>query len=357
MRTMTETDSSQVSKKAGLPPGTLIHIGEQRTERTEISITRYNADDYHEYSSVSVDDITGFIDDSAVTWVNVTGLAQTDIIEKIGDLFSIHPLVLEDILNTRQRPKTEDYGSYVFVVINMLSSGTEEGIVSEQVSFLLTQNAVISFQEQPGDVFDSVRRRIQSKKGRIRQSGPDYLIYALIDSIVDNYFVVFEWIGEVVEDIEDELIKSPTPEILETIYALKRDLIYIRKVIYPMREVTSILERGDSELIDSSILMYFRDVYDHVIQLADYVETYRDMSAGMLDIYLSSVSNRMNEVMKVLTIIATIFIPLTFVAGIYGMNFSYMPELGWRFGYPGALGIMAAIVVIMLMYFRRKQWL
>ncbi len=354
---MTEETDTQVSTKAGLPPGTLIHIGKLRTETTEISITRYDTDDYREFSSASVDDIPGCIGDSGVTWINITGLARTDIIEKVGNIFEVHPLILEDILNTRQRPKIEDYGSYIFVVMNMLSVDPEGGIASEQVSFLLTENVLISFQEQPGDVFDSVRKRIQAKKGRIRHSGVDYLLYALVDSIVDNYFVVFEWIGEIVEEIEDELIHNPTPEILETIYALKRDLIYIRKVIYPLREVTSQLERGDSDLIDPSILVYFRDVYDHVIQLADYVETYRDMSSGMLDIYLSSVSNRMNEVMKVLTIIATIFIPLTFIAGIYGMNFAYMPELGWRLGYPGALGIMAVIVVIMLMYFHRKQWI
>jgi len=354
---MTERESSQISKKAGLPPGTLIHIGNFHTDRTDISITRYDEEDYGEYSPASADEIPGFLERPGVAWINITGLAQTEIIAKVGSIFGVHPLILEDILNTRQRPKMEDYGSYIFVVMNMLSVEPGEGIVSEQVSFLLTPQAVISFQEQPGDVFDSVRKRLQSKKGRIRQSGADYLFYALIDSIVDNYFVVFEWIGEVIEEIEDELVEHPTPEILKTIYALKRDLIYIRKVIYPLREVVAQLHRGESDLLDPSILVYFRDVYDHVILLSDYVETSRDMAAGMLDIYLSSVSNRMNEVMKVLTIIATIFIPLTFIAGIYGMNFEYMPELGWRLGYPGALGIMAVIVVIMLMYFHRKEWI
>ncbi|HDQ07921.1 MAG TPA: magnesium/cobalt transporter CorA [Methanoculleus sp.] len=354
---MTETESSQISKKAGLPPGTLIHIGNFHTDRTDISITRYDDSEYGEHAPVSADEIPGFLGRPGVAWINITCLAQTDIIAQVGSIFGVHPLIQEDILNTRQRPKMEDYGSYIFVVMNMLSVEPDEGIVSEQVSFLLTPHAVISFQEQPGDVFDSVRKRLQSKKGRIRQSGADYLFYALIDSIVDNYFVVFEWIGEVIEEIEDELVEHPTPEILRTIYALKRDLIYIRKVIYPLREVVSQLHRGDSDLVDPSILIYFRDVYDHVIQLSDYVETYRDMAAGMLDIYLSSVSNRMNEVMKVLTIIATIFIPLTFIAGIYGMNFEYMPELGWRLGYPAALGIMAVILVIMLMYFHRKEWI
>ncbi|MBT8507426.1 magnesium transporter [Methanomicrobiaceae archaeon CYW5] len=354
---MKEMTGSQVSMKAGLPPGTLIHIGEMRTEDTDISIIQYDESEFQEFASVGADEVAGFPDDKAVTWINITGLARTDIIEKVGNIFEVHPLILEDILNTRQRPKIEDYGSYIFVVMNMLSVESEGGIASEQVSFILTEHAIVSFQEQPGDVFDSVRKRIQAKKGRIRQSGSDYLLYALVDSIVDNYFVVFEWIGEIIEEIEDELIHNPAPDILETIYALKRDLIYIRKVIYPLREVTAQLERGDSDLINDSTQVYFKDVYDHVIQLADYVETYRDMSSGMLDIYLSSVSNRMNEVMKVLTIIATIFIPLTFIAGIYGMNFAYMPELGWRMGYPSALGVMAVIVIIMLIYFRRKQWI
>jgi magnesium transporter len=230
-------------------------------------------------------------------------------------------------------------------------------VVAEQVSLLLGPNFVLSFQERPGDVFEPIRDRIRNDKGRVRAMGADYLCYALLDSIVDNYFIILEKFGEKIEGMEEELVQNPDPNTLQTIHSLKRELIFMRKSVWPLREVVNALDRGESTLIRKTTGIYLRDVYDHTIQVIDTVETFRDMVSGMLDIYLSSVSNRMNEVMKVLTIIATIFIPLTFIAGIYGMNFSFMPELGWRFGYFGALGVMALIFVAMVIYFKRRAWL
>jgi magnesium transporter len=261
-------------------------------------------------------------------------------------------------MNTGQRPKMEDFDDYLFIVLKMFHYDEKENETkTEQVSLILSTNYVISFQESEGDVFDPIRERMRTDRGRIRKMGADYLAYTLIDAIVDNYFMVLEKIGEKIEDIEDELVKNPTPEVLQTIHRLKRELIFLRKSVWPLREVISRLERWESPLINKSIDIYLRDVYDHTIQVIDSLETFRDMLSGMLDIYLSSVSNRMNEVMKVLTIIATIFIPLTLIAGIYGMNFRYMPELDWVWGYPMVYVIMLAISAVMLMYFRRKKWL
>jgi magnesium transporter len=349
--------TAKESATAGLPPGTLIHVGDLKSDTTSISIIDYDGKSYQEKDDAGIEDVAAALQSPTVTWVNVTGLTETAIIEQLGGLCSIHPLVLEDILNTRQRPKMEDFFNYLYLVVKMLSVDEGGTVYAEQVSFIITKTAVISFQEQPGDVFNSVRNRIKTHKGRIRTMGADYLAYALLDAVVDNYFIVFERIGEMIEVIEDELIIQPTPDILQTIYSIKRDLIYIRKAVFPLREVMLVLDRGDSSLITEPTQLFFRDVYDHVIQVTDTIETYRDMTAGMLDIYLSSVSNRMNEVMKVLTIIATIFIPLTFIAGVYGMNFAYMPELGSRLGYPGALFSMAIIALVMIIFFRRKGWL
>ena len=305
-----------------------------------------------------IDDAFLFKDDKRITWINIEGLQKISIIEKIGNHFNLHPLVLEDIANTGQRPKMEDYTDYLFVVLNMLQYSEEDKeIKREQVSLILGSNWVISFQETEGDVFDTIRERLRSDKGRIRKMGADYLVYVLMDTIVDNYFAVLEKIGEKIEEIEDETVTNPSPETLHTIHDLKRQMIMLRKSIWPLREVINRLERWESKLINESTDIFLRDLYDHTIQVVDAVETFRDMLSGMMDIYMSSVSNRMNEVMKVLTIIATIFLPLTLVAGIYGMNFRIMPELQWEMGYPFALLIMLAVGIIMLIYFKRKNWL
>ena len=348
----------KMSTKTGLPPGTLVHVGKKRVEKSRITLIDYDKEQFQEKEVKKIEECFPFKETPTVTWINVDGVGEAEIIESLGAHFDIHPLVLEDIVNTGQRPKMEDFGEYVFVVIKMLyhEEKTEE-LVAEQVSLLLGSNFVISFQEREGDVFEPVRDRIRNAKGRVRAMGADYLTYTLLDSIVDNYFIILEKFGERIEGMEEELVENPDPKTLQTIHSLKREMIFMRKSVWPLREVVNALDRGESRLIKKTTGIYLRDVYDHTIQVIDTVETFRDMVSGMLDIYLSSVSNRMNEVMKVLTIIATIFIPLTFIAGIYGMNFSFMPELGWRFGYFGALGVMALIFVGMLVYFNRKKWL
>lgn len=348
----------KVSKKAGLSPGVLIHVGNKKVEKTRIRIIDYDESQLEEKEAKTIEECFPFKDKPTVTWINIDGLHEVDIIEKIGKHFDVHPLVLEDIVNTGQRPKMEDLENYIFVVLKMLYYDEKEKEVSaEQFSFILGTNFVISFQERVGDVFNPVRERIRNAKGRIRKMGADYLAYALVDAVVDNYFVILERLGEEIESIEEELVHNPTPETLQIIHNLKREMIFLRKSVWPLREVISGLERGESTLIEASTGIYFRDVYDHTIQVIDNIETFRDMVSGMLDIYLSSVSNRMNEVMKVLTIFAAIFIPLTFIAGLYGMNFEFMPELKWHWGYFGVIAIMAVVGISMLIYFKRKRWL
>jgi magnesium transporter len=288
----------------------------------------------------------------------VDGVHQLEIIEKVGKQLKIHPLVLEDIMHTGQRPKMEDYENYLFLVLKMLQYNEQENETkTEQISIIIGSNYVISFQEGEGDVFGLIRERIRTNRGRTRKMGADYLAYSLVDAIVDNYFMVLEKVGEQIEDIEDALIKNPTPEVLHSLHRLKRELIFLRKSVWPLREVISKLERWESPLIDKSIDIFLRDVYDHTIQVIDAVETFRDMLSGMLDIYLSSLSNRMNEIMKVLTIITTIFIPLTLISGIYGMNFRFMPELQAPLAYPIVLLTMFLIGIIMIIYFKRRKWL
>ncbi|MFC1799660.1 magnesium/cobalt transporter CorA [Candidatus Eisenbacteria bacterium] len=346
------------SEKAGLPPGTVVPIGSQVTGPSRITVMDYDESREEERPVEKIEDVFQFKDTSSVTWINVDGVYQTDPIEKIGRHFGFHPLVLEDIANTGQRPKMEDHGEYIFVVLKMLRLDPKTGgIISEQLSLILGTGFVVSFQEVEGDVFDALRDRIRSSKGRIRKMKADYLAYALIDAIADNYFVILEKLGERMEEIEGDLVANPRPETLQEIHSLKREMIRLRKSVWPLREALSKLERSESDLIAESTRIYIRDVYDHSIQVIDTVESLRDMVSGMLDTYLSSVSNRMNEVMKVLTIIATIFIPITFIAGVYGMNFAVMPELGWNWAYFAVLGIMAGVAIAMLIYFKRKRWL
>ncbi len=346
------------SKRVGLPPGTLVNIGEEKAEKVRISLIDYDEANFEEKEIKRVEECFPFKDKPTVTWINIDGIHDLEIIEKVGNHFGLHPLTLEDILNTEQRPKIEDFDDYIFIALKMLYHDEKEGeIQMEQVSLILGSNFVISFQERKGDVFNPVRERIRTGKGRIRKTDADYLAYALMDTIVDNYFIIPEKLGERIESIEGELVANPTPETLQAIHTLKRKLIFLRKSVWPLREVVSGLQRTESTLIHESTDIYLRDVYDHTIQVIDTIETSRDILSGMLDIYLSSISNKMNQVMKVLTIIATIFIPLTFIAGIYGMNFKYMPELEWFWAYPLILGTMIVIGILMLVYFRRKKWL
>ncbi len=346
------------SKKAGLPPGTLVHIGEKKAETLKITVMDYDEAHFEEREIKTIEECFVFKDAPTVTWINIDGLHQIEILEKLGVCYGFHPLVLEDILNTDQRPKMEDYGDYLYIVLRMLKYNDQSSeIETEQVSLILGQNFVFSFQEKQGDVFDPIRERIRNSKGRIRKMGADYLAYALLDSIVDNYFMIMEKLGETIEFLEEELVTQPVPETLQTIHRLKRELIFLRKAVWPLREVISSLERGELVLVKETTRIYLRDVYDHTIQVIDTIETFRDMISGMLDIYLSSVSNRLNSVMKVLTIIATIFMPLTFLAGIYGMNFKHFPEVEWRWGYPFFWLLVVAISAFMLSYFKKKRWL
>ena len=346
------------SRKSGLPPGTLVHIGEKKAETLKITIMDYDEVHFEEKEIKTIDECFIFKDKPTVTWINIDGLHQVAILERMGECYGLHPLVLEDILNTDQRPKMEDYGEYLYIVLKDLDYDDKSSqIEPEQISLILGPNFVFSFQEREGDTFGTIRDRIRNSKGRIRKMGADYLAYSLLDSIVDNYFIILEKLGEKIEFLEEKLVTQPTPETLQIIHHLKREMIFLRKAVWPLREVINGLERGESSLIKESTRIYLRDVYDHTIQTIDTIETYRDMVSGMLDIYLSSVSNRLNSVMKVLTIIATIFMPLTFLAGVYGMNFRFMPELEWRWGYPFIWLVMVGIGVFMFLYFKKKRWL
>ncbi|MCB1195574.1 magnesium/cobalt transporter CorA [bacterium] len=345
------------ARKAGLPPGTLVHTGNISTEKCTISVTRFAADMLDE-RFVSIDQIPSFDFSDGVNWINVNGVNHTDVIQRFGDFFELHPLILEDIVNVYQRPKLEGYESCLFIVLKMLSyDETVQRIDNEQVSFILRSGVLITFQEREGDVFDAVRERIRTAKGRIRTKGTDYLLYALMDAIVDHYFLIVERFSETIETLEDKILLRSDPQSLEAINDLRRDLIVLRKSVWPLRDMINILQRGEYREIEKQTLLYMRDLYDHTVHVIDSIETSRELIGGLMDMYMSNLSIRMNETMKVLTSIATIFIPLTFIAGIYGMNFSFMPELQWHYGYFAVLGAMAVLGVIMGIYFKCRKWL
>ncbi len=346
------------ARKAGLPPGTPVHIGDAALERVRITAIAYEESQVQEAEIADFGRYRAPADAAAVRWINVDGIHDVEILQRLGPDYGLHPLVLEDIANTEQRPKLEDYGEYLYLVVKMLSLNGE-GCTVEQVSLVLGRTYLLSFQEQgkPGDVFDPVRARLRSGAGRIRARGADFLAYSLIDAVVDQYFVILERLGERIESLEDELLHHPTPATLGEIHRLRREVIFLRRSVWPLREVLSGLRRGDSTLIQPQTGVYLQDLYDHTIQVIDTVETLRDMLQGMLDTYLSSLSYRMNEVMKVLTIIATVFIPLTFIVGVYGMNFDYFPELHWPWAYPLLWGIMVALAAFMIAYFKRRKWM
>jgi magnesium transporter len=345
-------------KKIGLSPGTLIHIGDKKIGEVKISLMNYDQGQLLEKELTSIEDAFPYKDTPPVTWINVDGLHDVDVIDRIGRHFGIHPLTLEDIVNTGHRPKAEDFEDYDYIVLKMLTYDEEKShIKAGQISFVLGPHYLISFQETEGDVFNFVRERIRRAKGRIRKSGCDYLVYALIDAIVDHYFLVLEKMGEKIELLEVELLENTQTENLQTIHHLKREMIFFRKQVWPLREILSTLMKEEASLIQETTQIFIRDLYDHTIQVMDTIESFRDVLSGLQDLYLSTVSNRMNEVMKVLTIMATIFIPLTFIAGIYGMNFEYMPELKWHWSYPMLWVLLVAIFVFMLFWFRKKKWL
>ena len=345
------------SEKAGLPPGTLVHVGRGAAEPGLITLINYSDDHLTEQPVQSIEDILRFRDAGGITWVHCEGLDMVEMLEAIGRHFGIHPLVLEDILNTHQHPKFEEYGEYLFIVLKTLTSDATLAVHHEQISILMFGTLLFTFREKKDGLFDGLKQRLANAKGRIRALGTDYLTYAIMDTVVDQYFTLSDTLEEEIEAIELKLLGRPNPQTFTTIQLLKRELVFVRKAITPLREVLAAMQRRDAELIQEKTLPYFRDVFDHTIRVIDTMDSYRDLINGMLEIYLSSVSNRMNEIMKVLTVFATIFIPLTFLVGVYGMNFEHMPELHWKYSYPVIWGLFFFIPAVLLIWFRKKKWL
>ena len=354
----------KISKKIGMRPGSVVYVGIDRISESSLQVIDYDKSKLTEKTLSRIEDTFPFKDTPNISWINICGIHNVEIIKTLGQHFDLHALVLEDIVNTGQRPKIEETGEHIFIVLKMLyHHDKSRELVTEQVSLVFGERYLLSFQEQEGDVFDQLRERIRKTDPRIRFLDSDYLAYSLVDAIVDNYYLVLEELGEKLEEMQDILINNPTPENLHTIHTLKHQLVYIRKAVWPLREVVSGLERMENKLIKPETRPYIRDLYEHIIQVIDTVETYRDMVGGLLDTYMSSISNKMNEVMKVLTIIATIFIPLSFLAGVYGMNFDTsaskynLPELGLPYGYLLFWGVALAVGGGMFVYFRKKKWL
>lgn len=345
------------STKGGLPPGTPIHIGVPRDDTIRFSLVSFGEEDCHEEELVSIKERLDHLPKDRTLWITIRGVHQVERLQELATAFELHPLVLEDIVNTEQRPKLEDYGSYLFVVLKRLELSRQHKLETEQISLVLGKGFVLVFQEGPETLFPHVLDDLRKGTGRLRKNGSDYLAYRLLDSIVDQYFSILEQFGESVEQLEDRIVSGESDDALQAVHRLKRQVIVLRKVIWPLREVVSRLGRAESRLVHESTLLYLRDVHDHTVQIMETTEMYRDVLGGLQEIYLTSLSNKLNEAMKVLTMIATLFIPLTFIAGIYGMNFAYMPELEWSWGYPLVLVVMLGITGGFLIYFRKKRWM
>ncbi len=345
-------------KTVNRSPGTVYYRGKKQSPVTAIDIINYNKEAFTKIETQNVEEAFHFKGNQQVTWINVNGLNNTSEIEKMGIHYGLHPLTLEDIVNTMHRPKIDEFDDYLFIILKMLYLKNDE-LVYEQVSMIVGDDYLLTFQEADGDVFNDLRERIYAGKGRVRSLGPDYLMYAIMDAVVDNYITVIEAFGDKIEDIEDRVFEgnSDNNETATTIQGLKREVLKIRRSIFPLREVISHLNKIEHNVIEEKTHNFLRDLYDHIVQVNESIEMYREMVWGLLDMYMSIISNKMNEVMKVLTIIATVFIPLTFIAGIYGMNFDNMPELHYKYGYFILIGIMVFIFLMMLVYFRRKKWI
>ena len=342
----------------GQAPGDLIFIGEKKVKEATIRVIDYDSDQLSEQDLKDIRDGLPYKETTTVTWININGLHDTDVIRDIGNGFGLHPLVLEDILNTGQRPKMEEYDDCLFFVLKMMRyDPDEQKIRNEQLSMVLGKTFLLTFQERPGDVFEPVRERIRKQKGRIRKVGIDYLAYALLDTIVDNYIFIIEMVGEQIEEIEEEILENPTREVLSKINTYKREISFMRKTMRPAKDFILQLSRLDSDLIREETLPFLKDLLDLSTQAVEIIDTYRDMLSDHLDIYNTGVSNRLNEIMKVLTIFSAVFIPLTFIAGIYGTNFEYLPELSFRYSYFVFWGVMVAVALVMLKFFKRKNWL
>ncbi|MBW2962749.1 magnesium/cobalt transporter CorA [Mesonia aestuariivivens] len=339
-------------------PGQVTYVGNKVTEKPTVEIINFDKEKVTREDSNKVNDAFHFKGKDNITWININGLNHTTEIEELGKHYHLHPLIIEDIVNTQQRPKFDDYEDYIFVVVKMLYTDNENEFVNEHLSIVAGEGFVLTFQEADGDVFDGVRERINNTKGRMRSSGSDYLMYALIDAVVDNYFIIIEGLSDKIETLEDSLFTQEVEDdMTQEIQDLKREVLKIRKAIHPLREVINRLENSEHELIDEKTHSYLRDLQDHITQISENIEIYREMIWSLMDMYMTSISNKMNEVMKVLTIMASIFIPLTFMAGIYGMNFEYMPELKFKYGYFYLWGLMITVFLLMIWYFRRKKWL
>ncbi len=344
--------------KVGASPGTLIAHPDIVLNGLSISVMDYNENELIEKDNVTVEECVYYLDTPSVTWIEISGMHNPKYFELMGQRFHLHPLLLEDILSGSERPKLENYKENIFIVLRLLKFNEHnKELGDEQISLVLGKNYVISWTEKERYHFDPIKERLRNGKGKIRKMGADYLAYALIDAIVDNYFVVLEKVDEQLEQLEDDLVASPTPGTLRKIQMAKRSMALLRRFVWPTREVISHFLREETPLIQPATTVYMQDVYDHTIQTIETIESFRDIVSGMLDIYLSSMSQKLNEIMKVLTVVATLFTPLTFMASIYGMNFDYMPELHNRWAYPAVLSVMAISAGTMLYFFRKKQWI
>ena len=346
-------------QNADLPPGTVVCDGENKNGKVKVEIFDYKGDYFKEVVLDSLDEIEKYKDHGTVTWVNFSGSHDAALLTKLGEVFNIHQLTLDDMANPNQRPKLEDHGDFLFIIMKMAYFNKKQELAFEQVRLIITPGVVVTVQEEEEeeDVFAHLRKRIRESHKRVRTMGTDYLAYMIIDALIDNYFFLLENIGERIDEMEESLLGRPDKSLISDIHNLKRELIYIRRAAWPLREVVSAIQKSESDLITDAINLYTMDLYDHVIQVIDTLELYRDMASGMIDVYLSSISNRMNEVMKVLTVISTIFIPLTFIVGLYGMNFKFFPEINWRYGYAFVWAVMLGVVGIMMWFFKKKGWM
>jgi magnesium transporter len=355
---MAKKKSPSLSTKAGLPPGSLIHLGKKRMDQAIISIIRFSENSFEEYNNCSIEEVKQQLASDEPIWVNIDGIHDVALMEEISKLIDLSPLLMEDILNTYQRPRYEEFDHMLYLSLKMIGiSPNERSIASEQLSFVLGHNYIFSFQEREGDIFDSIRSRLREGKGQIRLRGAEYLFFRFIDTVVDHYFLITEHFSALSEDLEDRVLADSSPEILKEIQRAKKTLLQVRKAVVPLREVVGAPLKDHSPLLSDFVQPYLKTVYENVIQVIEWCETQREVVGSIMDLYLSEVSNRMNQVMQVLTIIATIFIPLTFIAGIYGMNFEHIPELGWEDGYLYFWILIAIIAILMVIYFRRKRWL
>lgn len=351
------TTVNTLSSKIGLPPGALLHLGEKRMDKTKISILSFSPSDFIEHQNCDVSKISEAINSNMISWINIDGIHETSLIDEIGKITKLHPLLMEDLLNTYLRPKFEDHESHIYVNCKMIGLSTDEDTIAvEQVGFVLGENYILSFQEQEGDIFDSIRTRIRENKGQVRNKSIDYFFYRLIDTVVDNYFLVSEHFTNLSEDLERKVLEETNQEVLIEIQQLKKTLIRFRRMVMPLREAINSLYKEENVLVKEGTKPFIRDVYENIIQLMEWGESQRETVSSVMDLYHTEVSNRMNQVMQLLTIISTIFIPITFLAGIYGMNFEIIPELKWEYGYLFFWILILVLVAFMVAFFKRKKW-